>query len=146
MKTLLCVLMVLAVGFANASPPEPVLDNVTTEVVYQDEFNETVNTVADVSTTIYEPVIELTDLSGGDWNVEIEVLMPSGEDLVLRDTGLNGNTRFYEYDIVTNGSVGGLRLVSINHVVTKQPGETHVKCETKKDGKKEGQAIIVYTS
>lgn len=94
----------------------------------------------------YEPVIITTQVNATTWDVEIEVWMPAGEDLLLRSMSLNSVTREFDFDIVPNGNVGGMRWASVTYQVIKQPTETHVKAETKKDKKKKGQAIVVYTN
>ena len=45
-----------------------------------------------------------------------------------------------------NGNLGGMRWASVTYQIIKQPAETHVKAETKKDKKKKGQTVVIYSS
>lgn len=89
--------------------------------------------------------LTLIDQATGKWRLKTEIYYPAFE------TGRNaaevvvGNDRKIEVNVVADSSFQQNHVVTSTETITRAPGETEITVTVKKDGKKKGQAIAVFS-
>ncbi|MGB1032183.1 MAG: hypothetical protein ACPGWM_06195 [Flavobacteriales bacterium] len=95
----------------------------------------------------YEPQLTLTETNpaSNTWKLKTTILYPAGETGTPVSNQLVGPLREIEVDVQLNPMFKHDHSVTSTKTYQRAAGETAVEVTVKKDGKKKGTSIIVYT-
>lgn len=97
--------------------------------------------------TYYHPELTLTEVDSAKntWKLTTKIFYPAGETGREVANVVVLSNREITVDVIDNPSFKSDHYVTSTKTFTRQTGEKEITVEVKKDGKKKGKAVIVYS-
>lgn len=104
--------------------------------------------MTDSNPTYYDPQLTLTHVgpAARDYRLDIKVYYPAGETGTIVSNVVVGSDREITIDVVLDPNARNDHFVTSAQAIQRETGENEITVTVKKDGKKKGEGIVIYST